>query len=181
MHSDSARFGLILGGMKMRKILPLAMLVSSMAGAGCGDNHYYYGGGGSEDSSFNDCGDSPVYGKHLFEIWQCRVGITMREDCSIGITNNPKNHQATYSGLDVTFNGLGTFALDPDFRFTAKYDALNRKLDRYGGYVLLHTECDKDHADNCAFVPVPAPFSNIHECMESEYYAGGVGGFPARK
>ena len=180
----------------MKKNLGIVSLLAALTA--CGDEYNTYNMAGTSDGYSNSCGNSPLYGLHLFEIWQCKVGFTMKEDCSVDKVNNPHNLQISYSGLNITFDGLGTWAFDPAFRFalgpecsgqeqtdnscnSQKIECLNKKLDKYGGYVLIwgtDDGCRKNSPDDCAFVPVPSPFSGRYECMDSEYYAGGVTGGP---
>lgn len=144
-------------------------LVSSVA---CGDtNNHYYTSGGEEEASNNPC-DSPVYGKHLWEISGCKNAFSMGEDCSVGISGEVDDKNAgNYHGLEMALDEYGSFVLDPHFRFNPEYQNINDMLDKHGGYVIQSDSCRADHPDDCALIPLGIPFPGEKQCEASEYYA----------
>lgn len=159
-----------------------------MALIGCGDeadvhNHYYVGGGNEETSGStgsgntpeNPCGNSPIYGKHLWEIQKCRISFTMEEDCSVTIAGEGgKRDFGSYDGLEINMVDYGvTKHFDPAFRFSSAYPNLNAALDEHSGYVLQPSDdCTEDHPDDCAFIPLSIPYENQTACQTSEYFVG---------
>ncbi|MBI2662255.1 hypothetical protein HYX11_02240 [Candidatus Woesearchaeota archaeon] len=136
-----------------------------------------YGGG---EKSNNKCGNSPLYSKYLWEISGCKGSFHMREDCVVGgsdYNEDGYNYDSGYTYNNFSINSpSGLFFFDPNFRFTdgvnqnPKWGAVNKQLDKYGGYVLRIPDCKADHLDDCAYVPVDKPFKNRDDCRNSVYY-----------
>ncbi len=130
--------------------------------------------GGDDGGNDGDrCGNSPFYGKHLWEITMCFGAWYMRNDCFVGESSGgggyvfdadeDGNHiTTTYNGLEMTTtyspplrNKVKTiFTFDPTIRFVNSPDndaqitdinKLNRILDENGGAVVRKTE--KFYAD----------------------------------
>ncbi len=131
----------------------------------------------------NLCGNSPVYGKHLWEFSGCKFAYHMREDCVVGITDPSinYNYEIFGKGTSLKYNGLsiglvGNPSFDSSVRFTSgpnqnkKWQKVNENLDKFKGYVLLKDPCKIDHLDDCAFVALDIPFKNADQCRASIYY-----------
>src|SRR3989344_175018 len=61
-----------------------------------------------ESSSPNPCGNSPLYGKFLWEFSSCKGSLHMREDCVVGATDTKLGYAYNYQidGQIVKYNKL---------------------------------------------------------------------------
>ncbi len=132
----------------------------------------------------NPCGNSPLYGKHMWEFSGCKFAFHMREDCIVGVSMDHnqgydyqyKDQTIKYNGLNINYSTFGQFSFDPSVRFVdspnqnPKWKKVNEALDKYGGYVRLTPDCKITHLDDCAFVSRTIPFESMDQCKASSYY-----------
>ncbi|MDP3734067.1 MAG: hypothetical protein Q8R37_02470 [Nanoarchaeota archaeon] len=181
--------------MSLTKLLQRAVLGVGLAASACGDttNNYYDQPIPEERQSYNNpCGNSPVYGKFLWEISDCKGSFYPKQDCTLEAST--KDFQAdiendyrkigTYNGLNLQIQGEDDgltydLWLDPTARAEAGpgqdpyWQKVNEMLDKYGGFLLfgLDSGSTTDLDDN-AFIPLDIPFVGKIECKSSPYYAG---------
>ena len=123
--------------------------------------------GTEENIPENPCGNSPVFGKYLWEINSCGWSMHMGDDCVVGAKGLAGAREGeynyslpnwggmtTYYGLSIYFaddSGAAT-VLNPDLRFSPdagdQWRQVNAKLEQYGGYV-LQGDCSVDNLDDC--------------------------------
>ncbi len=107
----------------------LALLAAPVAACGDTINNYYtdddsndarHDDNGGDDDGDNGCGDSPVFGKYLWNLRNCETAIFFKEDCSIELcydgevtgcynSSGPDNWGGggTYHNLDITLYDNG--------------------------------------------------------------------------
>ncbi|MEW5896914.1 MAG: hypothetical protein AB1668_04435 [Nanoarchaeota archaeon] len=96
----------------LENTLRKAFYALGLAGAlaACGDTYYNYGGNSSGSSSGNPqgyCGNSPLYGKYLWQVGECEAGSVkpFDENCKgyWGGDVSEKNKICSYYGMTVTW------------------------------------------------------------------------------
>lgn len=159
-----------------------------LAASSCGDTINYYNGEVPQETYDNPCGNSPIYGKFLWEISGCKWSIHAKEDCTIDVSSkdfqedyeNDYEQRGTYDGLDLFGNEGEHVWLDPEARAVPGpyqrdfWQKLNQVLDKYNGYILLPGENGVEIIDDNAFIPAPGnrPFPGKRECKATPYYVG---------
>lgn len=163
-------------------VLGLA-LVFSPGYVGCGDD----GSVPPEDdmeTPENPCGNSPVYGKHLWEVDECQVGYHMREDCRVGkwdsegtlydYSSESFGGEITYDYLSLEGKDGSLYSLDREMRFVGGKDwqRANDILNRFAGYILLPNDsCNSSESDDCTLlIPLTEPFPGEDQCRSSPFY-----------
>ena len=159
---------------------------------GCGDtvNNFYDDSEKprTHQTANNKC-QSPYYGAHMWEIYHCRVGLHLSEDCRVGVADGAGSYvyddRVTYLGLEITDVG-SLHRFDPEMRFmvegsrvSERHVKLNGLLDEFGGAVLKRVNppptsatdgCSPVHADDCVYVPLADAFPGSGGCMASSVY-----------
>lgn len=115
--------------------------------AGCGDGNVPVEGDDDSTQSEGACGDSPLVGKNLMDIGDCKYFLQFSEDCSVTIYRDgaPSFTNCTYLGLEITCDE-GHQQLYPQMRYTSentpgfsssqdRLQCMNQLLDSQGGYL----------------------------------------------
>ena len=133
----------------------------------------------------NSCGNSPIYGKHMWEISACKMAIHAKEDCTFDVsykdTQDDLEHDykemGTYDNLDLTVYEDPSLQLwfDPEARATRSstqsiWRQVNEHLDRYGGYFLLGDGSSIHYISDNVFIPLDRPFIGQRDCKGTPYY-----------
>jgi hypothetical protein len=115
----------------------------------CIDGRCEYEGGSSDDR----CGNSPIYGKYLWEIGGCESAIHMKKNCKVDIYVSDDhrgvvdvlNDECDYFSMRLQCNGGMNGEFKRNVRYTNDETRLaelrNQLIDRYNALVLV---CDDE-------------------------------------
>ncbi len=154
----------------------------------------------SPEGESNPCGNSPMYGQHLWNFTGCEGALHMREDCVVEGTaeegragyeafpSSDPSQFIQYSGLEILDPAEPDphlrLVLDPNFRFperdddvTSEGERANDLLDSLGGYVYPLRDGKDDFCtepEDCPLflIVMPYAYPGEEECKASPYYLG---------
>lgn len=134
----------------------------------------------------DNCGNSPWYGMHLWEVADCKWGFYMAADCMVKVAADGNGYQDKYSKWDkpAPYNGTmieivargvpHSSILDPDARF-ADIDPLagraNEILDQYAGGILKIPGDWHGVPSNNVFISQPRSF-DANLCKQADFFLG---------
>ncbi len=137
----------------------------------------------------NPCGNSPVYGKHLWEISDCDGGIHFREDCTVGRGWGTGNYDyapqkwggvSKYNNMEINMPNFPgkPYVLETSPIFQPKFSSEVQKIEKVkkkmaelgGGYFLHFKNEPIKQIDDNAFVVVDKPYPGEAACENSIYF-----------